>query len=74
MQKGVIIMAYNSPKFDKDAHYASKTTKQLEELIVFWKETIAHYNESPIGCPKMASEELALVQMKLAERIGKHHA
>lgn len=68
-------MAYNSPKFDKDAHYASKTTKQLEELIVFWKDAIAHYNDypSPIGCPKMASEELALVQMKLAERIGKNN-
>jgi hypothetical protein len=58
-------MAYNSPKFDKDAHYASKTTKQLEELVVFWKEAFEKHGGS------VRSNELAIVQMKLAERIGK---
>jgi hypothetical protein len=62
-------MGHNSTKFDKDAHYASKSTKQLEELVVFWKESIA---KRPEG--KMANEELGLVQMKLAERIGKKGA
>jgi hypothetical protein len=62
-------MGHNSTKFDKDAHYASKSTKQLEELVVFWKEAIAKHPEG-----KMANEELGLVQMKLAERIGKKGA
>lgn len=60
-------MAYNSGKFDKDAHYAAMTTKQLQELIVFWKKRISeHLTHHPV-----AHEELAVVQMKLAERIGR---
>lgn len=59
-------MAYNSPKFDKDAHYAAKTTKQLEQLVVFWNDVLSQYPDR-----KIANEELNLVKMKLAERIGK---
>jgi len=60
-------MAYNSSKFDKDAHYAAMPTKQLQELITFWKKRISeHVNHHP-----RAHNELALVQMKLAERIGR---
>ena len=59
-------MGYNSTKFDKDAHYAAKSTKDLEKLVVFWKEAIVKHPNH-----KMANEELAIVQMKLAERIGK---
>ena len=58
-------MGHNSSKFDKDAHYAAKSTKQLEELVVFWKEAMVKHPY------KVANEELGLVQMKLAERIGK---
>lgn len=59
-------MGYNSSKFDKDAHYAAKSTKELEKLVVFWKEAIAKHPHHSIGI-----NELAIVQLKLAERIGK---
>ena len=58
-------MGTNSSVFDKDAHYASKSTKQLEALVVFWKEAIAKHPH------RFANEELGLVQMLLAQRIGK---
>jgi hypothetical protein len=61
------MMGYNSSKFDKDAHYAAMTTKQLEELIAFWKKRIS---EHAIYHP-IAHNELSLVQRKLAERIGR---
>ena len=60
-------MGYNSSKFDKDAHYASKSTKQLEELVKFWETSIAHYR----GTHTVGINELAIVKMKLAERIGR---
>lgn len=59
-------MGFNSEKFDKDAHYAAKSTKELESLVVFWKEAVVKHPQH-----KMANEELGLVQMLLAERIGK---
>ena len=58
-------MAYNSPKFDKDAHYASKSTKELEQLVKFWEESIAKHGGN------IAINELHIVKIKLAERIGK---
>jgi hypothetical protein len=60
-------MGCNTSKFDKDAHYASKSTKQLEELVKFWETSIAHFN----GTHNIAINELHIVKMKLAERIGK---
>jgi hypothetical protein len=60
-------MAYNTKHFDHDAHYASKSTKQLEELVKFWEVSIAHYH----GIHTLGIRELAVVKMKLAERIGK---
>lgn len=59
-------MAYNTKQFDKDAHYAAKTTKQLEQLVMFWNDVLSQYPDR-----KIANEELNLVKMKLAERIGK---
>jgi hypothetical protein len=53
--------------FDKNAHYAAKSTKQLEDLVKFWENSIAHFN----GTHYIAINELAIVKMKLAERIGK---
>ena len=60
-------MGYNTSKFDKDAHYAAKTTKELEKLVVFWKDSVNKHGLSHT----IATNELAIVQMKLAERIGK---
>ena len=60
-------MAYNNGnKFDKNAHYDAKTTKQLETLIAHWKDSVVKYPQC-----KVINEELGIVQMKLAERIGK---
>ena len=53
--------------FDKNAHYATKSTKQLEDLVKFWEESIAHF----YGTHYTGINELAIVKMKLAERIGK---
>jgi hypothetical protein len=65
-------MAYNSSKFDKEAHYASKSTKQLEELVVFWQKAIAEYDQIRFkGPPNQWINEMHIVKMKLAERIGK---
>ena len=64
-------MGYNSSKFDKDAHYASKSTKELERLVVWWENAINEFlcrNDKPHN---MAINELAIIKMKLAERIGK---
>ena len=64
-------MAYNNGnKFDKDAHYAAMSTKKLEELIVFWKAAVIKHEKSK-GVASTVANELAIVQMKLAERIGK---
>lgn len=60
-------MGYNSSKFDKDAHYASKSTKELYELVKFWETSIANFN----GTHNIAINELHIAKMKLAERIGK---
>ena len=59
-------MGTNSKKFDKDAHYAAKSTKELEKLVVFWKKAVTDHPGRSV-----AIDELAIVQMKLAERIGK---
>lgn len=59
-------MGTNSSRFDKDEHYAAMSAKQLESLVVFWTKAVADHPQH-----KIANEELALVQMKLAERIGR---
>jgi hypothetical protein len=65
-------MGYNSSKFDKDAHYAAKTTRELEQLVVFWEEAIEKWQDhNPDRPHNSAIEELAIVRMKLAERIGR---
>jgi hypothetical protein len=65
-------MGYNTSKFDKDAHYASKTTKELEKLVVFWEKAISEYDVVRFkGPPNQWINELHIVKMKLAERIGK---
>ena len=65
-------MGYNTSKFDKDAHYAAKTTKDLEQMVVFWEKAIAEYDVVRFKGPhNIAINELHIVKMKLAERIGK---
>ena len=60
-------MAYNNgAPFDKDAHYAGMSVSQLEKSVVAWKEAVVKYPQH-----KLFNEELELVRMKLAERIGK---
>lgn len=64
-------MGYNTHHFDKDAHYAAKTTKELEQLVVFWKDAVARHEGGSLGGRNIAINELAIVQLKLSERIGK---
>ena len=58
-------MTYNTTKFDKNAHYASKSAGELQKLVAFWEEAVAKHGGAH------AVNELQLVKMKLAERIGK---
>ena len=65
-------MGYNTRKFDKDANYAAMTTKELEKLVVFWEKAVSEYDVVRFkGQPNHWINELSIVKMKLAERIGK---
>jgi len=59
-------MGTNSSKFDKNEHYDAMSANQLKDLIAFWTESVKKYPQH-----KIAIEELGLLQMKLAERIGR---
>ena len=60
-------MSYNSPKFDKDAHYAAMSRRELEALVARYEEFLRKH---PAGTT--INEELQLVRMKLAERVGRN--
>ena len=56
-------MGTNSSKWDEDAHLNAKTTRELEELLKWWQA------REPIG--SVAVRQIAIIKMKIAERIGK---
>jgi len=58
-------MGNNSSKWDNIVHIKSRTNKQLEDLKVFWEEHLKKYDWA------ICREQLALVKLEIAERIGK---
>ena len=58
-------MGNNSSKWDREAHYKAMTTRQLEDLRNWWRERIS------LNDFGRSREELAHIEMLIAERIGK---
>ena len=61
-------MGYNTSHYDANAALDAKSTKELEELKVFWTDVLSRRSEPQ---DRIAREQLALIGVKLAERIGK---
>ena len=55
-------MGTNSSRWDRDAHYAAKTTRQLEEMLTWWRDPKRSSGE-------IAQREIAFIQLLIAERI-----
>jgi len=58
-------MGNNSSKWDREAHYAGKTTKELEALRDWWLVRLKEHDHA------IGREELAYIRMLIAERIGR---
>lgn len=63
-------MGYNTKYFDHDAHYASKSTKELERLLKENIDFISRHGKFEHGMLNEYSERLKCL---IAERIGKKH-
>ena len=59
-------MGTNSTKWDNDAHLNAKTTRELEELLKWWQSP-----ERSQHCLPLINEQIAVIKMKIAERIGR---
>jgi hypothetical protein len=57
-------MGNNSSHWDRDAHYAAKTTRQLEADLAWWRLPCRSQGE-------IAQREISHLQLLIAERIGK---
>ncbi len=64
-------MGYNTSHWDKEAHMAKKSTKELEELVKFWVEAVERHETRNARYDAFSRAELEYCRMKLAERIGK---
>lgn len=61
-------MGYNTKKFDQEAHYASKTTKQLQDML---KDAQGFVQRHPKFEQGMPNEHVQDLKRRIAERIGK---
>lgn len=61
-------MGYNTKKFDHEAHYASKSLKQLEADLKKAQEFVKQY---PQFEHSWHNEYIHTLRLKIAERIGK---
>jgi hypothetical protein len=61
-------MGYNTKHFDHEAHYASKSTKQLEALL---KQAEKFVQEHPKFEFSWHNEYRQKLKLLIAERIGK---
>lgn len=60
-------MGYNSSEFNKMDHYAKKTLKQLQDTAKFFADRVEE-----VPRHRMVNEELQLIKMLIADRIGKN--
>lgn len=61
-------MGYNTKHFDHEAHYASKSTKELEALLKKAQEFVKQY---PQFEHSWHNEYIHSLKLRIAERIGK---
>jgi hypothetical protein len=61
-------MGYNTHKFDNEAHYASKSTKQLQEML---KEAQGFIQRHPKLEQGMPNEYVHDLKRRIAERVGR---
>lgn len=61
-------MGYNTKHFDHEAHYASKSTKELEALLKKAQEFVRKY---PQFEHSWHNEYIHSLKLKIAERIGR---
>jgi len=61
-------MGYNTKQFDQEAHYAKKSTKELQNLL---KDSIAFAERYPQFKNGWHNEYIHSLKQKIAERIGK---
>ena len=60
-------MGYNTKHFDHEAHYASKSTKELEAQL---KQAEKFVQEHPTFENSWHNEYRQMLKLKIAERIG----
>ncbi len=60
-------MGCNSKKFDKEAHYASKSTRELEELLKNAKDFV---QKNPKFEQGMHNEYMHSLKSLIASRVG----
>lgn len=61
-------MGYNTKHFDHEAHYASKSTKELEALLKQSEDFVKKYPQFEYSWNNEYRQKLKLL---IAERIGK---
>ena len=61
-------MGYNTKHFDHEAHYASKSTKELEALL---KKAQEFVKEHPQFEYSWHNDYIHRLKLRIAERIGK---
>jgi hypothetical protein len=61
-------MGYNTKHFDHEAHYASKSTKELEALLKQATEFVGKYPQFEFSWHNEYRQKLKLL---IAERIGR---
>jgi hypothetical protein len=61
-------MGYNTKHFDHEAHYASKSTKELEALLKKAQEFVEKYPQFEYS---WHNDYIHQLKLRIAERIGK---
>ncbi len=61
-------MAYNTKKFDFDAHYGAKSTKELQDILKNSEQFAIDHPQFEFGWHNEFRQKL---RMMIAERIGK---
>lgn len=66
-------MGYNSSTYDKEAAYASKSVKQLEDELKHFRQAIEKWDSNGLmkSPPTMFNEHIEYLRLKIAERILK---
>lgn len=67
-------MGYNTHTWDKEAHYSSRSTKQLQAELTQFREGLERLNNDTFKTTTAVGwfeTHIEYLRMKIAERIGK---